>query len=119
MTVALDEALVMRVRRKPREDTLTDNECVALNLFWRRNVKVPILARAFKVSKNTIYYRALTGTADSYPTSIYSNKAKEINALVDKLGPAAAWKKYVTDDMVTAVNQEMEAELVRRDADRG
>lgn len=65
MTVALDRSLMMRVKRKPREDVLTFDECVALNLFWRKGVPVPILAKAFHASKNTIYYRALTGTADS------------------------------------------------------
>jgi hypothetical protein len=116
MTVQLDEDLIHKIKRKPREDVLSDNECVALNLFWRRKVKVPILAKVFKVSKNTIYYRALTGTADSYPTSVYSNKAKDTNALIDKIGVEAAWKRYVTDEMVMHVNQEMEAELARRDA---
>jgi hypothetical protein len=119
MTVALNEDLVQRVKRRPHEGTLTEAECIALNLFWRKDVKVPILAKAFRVSKNTIYYRALTGTADSYPTSIYSNQAQEINALIDKMGVAKAWSKYVTDDMVVAVNAELEAELERRNADRG
>ena len=64
MTRALDETLVHKTKRAPRESTLTDNECVALNLFWRKNVRVPILAKVFKVSKNTIYYRALTGNAE-------------------------------------------------------
>ena len=118
MTVQLDETLVYKTKRKPREDVLSERECVALNLFWRKNVRVPILAKAFKVSKNTIYYRALTGTADSYPTSTYSNKAKDTNALIDRLGVEKAWKQYVTDDMVIAVNKEMQAELARRGAER-
>src|SRR4029077_7495245 len=118
MTIQLNEALVARARRKPREDTLTDRECVALNLFWRKNVKVPIFAKVFKVSKNTIYYRALTGSADSYPTSIYSNNAKNTNKIVDEIGVEAAWHEYVTDEMVQAVEAEILAETAKREAER-
>lgn len=116
MTRELDETLIYKTKRKPREDGLTDDECIALNLFWRKHVKVPILAKVFKVSKNTIYYRALTGNADSYPTSMYSNKARDTNALIDRMGFKQAWDKYVTDDLVRAVEAEMEAELKRREA---
>jgi len=113
-SVALNEDLIKKMRRSPNENTLTNDECIALNLFWRKRVKVPILAKAFRVSKNTIYYRALTGTADSYPTSIYANKAQEINTLIDKMGVPAAWRRYVTDEMVVAVNQAMAEEVERR-----
>ena len=116
MTRDVDETLIYKTKRKPREDGLTDDECIALNLFWRKHIKVPILAKVFKVSKNTIYYRALTGSADSYPTSMYSNKAKDTNALIDKMGFQAAWNRYVTDQMVDDVEAEMAAELARREA---
>ena len=116
MTREIDETLIYKTKRKPREDGLTDDECIALNLFWRKHIKVPILAKVFKVSKNTIYYRALTGSADSYPTSMYSNKAKDTNALIDKMGFQAAWNRYVTDQMVDDVEAEMAAELARREA---
>ena len=116
MTREIDETLIYKTKRKPREDGLTDNECVALNLFWRKNIKVPILAKVFRVSKNTIYYRALTGKADSYPNSLYSNKAKDTNALIDKMGFQRAWDNYVTDEMVDAVEAEMAAEVARREA---
>ena len=116
MTRDIDETLIYKTKRKPREDGLTDDECIALNLFWRKHIKVPILAKVFRVSKNTIYYRALTGKADSYPNSLYSNKAKDTNALIDRLGFQNAWNKYVTDEMVDAVEAEMAAELSRREA---
>ena len=116
MTREIDETLIYKTKRKPSEDGLTDNECVALNLFWRKNIKVPILARVFRVSKNTRYYRALTGKADSYPNSLYSNKAKDTNALIDKMGFQSAWDTYVTDEMVDAVEAEMAAEVARREA---
>ena len=116
MTREIDETLIYKTKRKPREDGLTDDECIALNLFWRKHIKVPILAKVFKVSKNTIYYRALTGSADSYPTSMYSNKAKDTNALIDRIGFQEAWNRYVTDQMVDDVEAEMAAELARREA---
>jgi hypothetical protein len=119
MTVALNEDLIMRMRRKPREDTLTEAECIAINLFWRKKVNVTLLAKVFKVSKNTIYYRAITGTGgDGYLSPLYSNQANEVNTLIDKMGAAKAWSKYVTDEMVIAVNQALEEELEQRDADR-
>jgi hypothetical protein len=116
MTREINETLIYKTKRKPREDGLTDDECIALNLFWRKHIKVPILAKVFRVSKNTIYYRALTGKADSYPNSLYSNKAKDTNALIDKIGFQVAWNQYVTDEMVDAVEAEMAAELSRREA---
>ena len=113
MTVALDPGLIFETRR--RTPGISDAECIAINLFWRKKVRVPILARVFKVSKNTIYYRALTGMADSYPNSRYSNRAKDTNALIDQIGEKAAWDRYVTDDMIRKVNAEMAEELRRRE----
>ena len=47
---------------------------------------------------------------------MYSNKAKDTNALIDKMGFQAAWNRYVTDQMVDDVEAEMAAELARREA---
>ena len=33
MTIDLDETLIYKTKRKPREDGLTDDECIALNLI--------------------------------------------------------------------------------------
>lgn len=115
MSVALDESLINRMRRKPRESALTFEECIAANLFWRKHVNVKILSKVFHASKNTLYYRALTGTADSYPTSIYENQAQEINDLIDRIGMEEAWNRYVTDEQTAAVNAELAIELERRD----
>ena len=38
---------------------------------------------------------------------MYSNKAKDTNALIDKMGFQKAWDKYVTDQMVDDVEAEM------------
>jgi hypothetical protein len=115
MTV-LDQALVEKTKRRPPKGALNDDECVAINLFWRKQVRVPILARVFNVSKNTIYYRCLTGAADSYPTSEKFNTAKKTNATIEGMGVEAAWKKYVTDQMIADVNEAMAAEVQRRAA---
>lgn len=104
MTIELDETLLYKIKRKPREDGLNDDKCIALNLFWRKHVKVTILAKVFRVSKNTIYDRAIHGS-----------RATETNALIDKLGFDKAWNRYVTDDMVRAVNAAMAAEVERRE----
>jgi hypothetical protein len=110
MTVQLDEALIIQAKRTPRADGLTLEERIALNLFWRRDVRVPVLAKVFQCSKNTIYYNCLTGEAASYPSG---HKAKEVNDLIDKMGPEKAWAKYVTEDMIRAVNA-ANKELVAR-----
>lgn len=109
--LSLDETLIARSRRKPREDALRNEDCIAVNLFWRKGVRVPILAKVFHASKNTLYYRALTGTAESYPNSLYNNQAAETNALIEKIGEDEAWHRYVTDDMVLAVNEAMAREI--------
>ena len=49
MTRDIDETLIYKTKRKPRQDGLTDDECIAINLFWRKHIKVPILARVFRV----------------------------------------------------------------------
>ena len=114
MNVELDETLIYRTKRRGRDDGLTDDERVAINLFWRRGVRVPILARTFRVSKNTIYYKSLTGEADSYPTTNRSNSAAETNALIERLGEREAWRQFVTPEMIEAVNAEMALEAKRR-----
>lgn len=116
MGVMLDENLINLSRRRPREDALTHDQLVAINLFWRRGVKVTIIAKVFHASKNTLYYRALTGTADSSQSALYAGQAQEINALVDKLGHEKAWDQYVTDDMVTAIHAALREDIERRDS---
>ena len=114
MTIVLDQELLYKTKRRRRDDGLTDNEVVAVNLLWRKKVRVSILAAVFGTSKNTIYYRCLTGRAKSYPDSTYSNKATDTNALIDSMGEAVAWDKYMTDEIVQRVNKEMAEELRRR-----
>jgi hypothetical protein len=110
MNVTLDETLIAQARRAPRKDGLAEEERIAMNLFWRRGVRVPILSKVFQCSRNTIYYNCLTGDAPSYPNS---NRADEINALIDKMGEQKAWDRYVTATMIRAVNA-ANKELVER-----
>jgi hypothetical protein len=109
MTIQLNEDLMYLTKRRARGDGLKPRERIAINLFWRRGVKVPVLARAFNVSKNTIYYKCLTGLASSYPSGM-SNLAEETNDLIERLGVEEAYKRYVTPKMIKAVNEEMERE---------
>ena len=39
MTRDIDETLIYKTKRKPRQDGLTDDECIAINLFWRKHIK--------------------------------------------------------------------------------
>jgi hypothetical protein len=110
MKVKIDKILVAQIRRKSRPDGLTPGERVAINLFaYHPSTPVPIavLARVFRVSRNTIYYQALTGDADSYPNSGSSNLARETRELIGVLGRDEAWRRYVTDQMVLSINAEM------------
>jgi hypothetical protein len=109
MTIKLDKALLAQARRMPRRDGLSFEERMALNLFWRKDVRVPVLARVFQVSKNTIYANCLTGDAPSYAYG----RAQEINDLVDAMGEKKAWETYVTSGMIHAVNA-ANKELVAR-----
>ena len=99
--IELDQDLVRLAKRAPRHDGLSESERIAMNLFWRRGVRVPILAKVFQCSKNTCYYNCLTGDAASYPPT---NKAKEINDLIDRIGEEKAWEENVTATMIRAVN---------------
>ena len=112
MTIALNENLLRKIK-PPRSGSLTQEECIALNLFWRKKVDVLVLAKVFHLSKNTIYGRALTGAANNPE---HAKSAAETNALVDQLGVEKAWHRYVTDDMVKAVEKEMRAEVERRES---
>lgn len=114
MTIALDQSLIFRVRRKAGANQLTPEQCIAINLLRRKGIRGTILAKAFRVSKNTIYYRCLTGSAASYRGSTTYNVADEVNRIIDKMGAEAAWRKFVTDDMVGKVNKAMETEVEAR-----
>lgn len=113
-TQILDETLIFETRRRVRKDGLTPEARIAINLFWRRGVRVPILGKVFKTSKNTIYYRCLTGGADSYPNSDQFNPAAETNATIERLGEEEAYKRFVTPKMIKAVNDEMAREAEKR-----
>lgn len=115
MTDELDIATVFRLKRRRRKEGLSDAERVAINLFRREGVNVRILARVFKVSPNTCYYKAVTGKAPSYPTSMRSNPAGETNAIIEKLGEKRAKKEFITPEMRRAVNAALKAEKERRD----
>ena len=115
MNAVLDEELIYRTRRRVRK--LSPEDRIAINLFKRKDVPVTVIARVFKVSKNTVYYKALGHSAPSYPASDLS-AAAEADAIIDKLGFDAAWAKYVTDEQVEAINRENAIEANRRDEAR-
>jgi hypothetical protein len=116
MTMTQDYlTLIYRTKRRARDDGLTPEERIAINVFWREGVRIPILAKVFKVSKNTIYYKALTGNADSYPNSNRTNLAKETNDLIERLGIEEARAQFVTEKMQRAVEEEMAREAKRRE----
>ena len=110
MNVTLDETLIAQARRAPRHDGLSLGERIALNLLWRKKVRVPVLAKVFQCSKNTIYANCLTGDAPSY---VSGRRALEINEIVDRMGEEAAWAQNVTPTMIRAVNA-ANKELVER-----
>lgn len=110
MSMELDIALVHMSKRRRRPDGLTAKEVMAINWFWRKNVKVSVLAKVFGVSKNTIYYKCLTGEADSYPVSRI-NSAAATNDLFETLGPDEVERRFVTKKMKKAINAAMKQEV--------
>ena len=109
-SVQLDESLIAQARRAPRHDGLTLSERIALNLFWKKDVRVPVLAKVFQCSKNTIYGNCLTGEASSY---VAGHRAKEVNDIIDRIGEVKAWRENVTEAMIRAVNA-ANKELIER-----
>lgn len=104
-TPVIDPLLVYLNKGPVRENGLTPEQRIALHVLWNdgEGVRVGILATAFKVSKNTIYYQALTGDADSYPTTPTTNAAAETKAIVDHLGVEEATRRFVTPKIKAAV----------------
>lgn len=101
----IDPVAVYLAKRKPRKDGLTPEQRIAINLLRRKKFSVHFLARAFGVSKNTIYYKSLTGKADSYPNSKYSNAAADTNAVIEYLGVEEAERRFITPEIAELVNR--------------
>jgi hypothetical protein len=99
----LDETLLEQVGRRERGGSLPMlelNERIAVNLLWRKGVHVSVLMEVFKIGKNTIYANCLTG-GGAYATG---HRAIEVNEIIDRMGENEAYKKYVTQAMIRAVN---------------
>ena len=111
----LDPSLIFRLKRRARGDGLTQEERIAINLLWRKDVRVPVICEAFNIGKNAIYYACATGEADSYPNSRRKNTARDTNKLIDQLGVKEAERLYLTDDIKARVNEASERELRRRE----
>jgi hypothetical protein len=106
MTIALDHSLIQRVKRAPRGPELTYSQRLALNVLWRRKVRMDLLVKLFKKCKNTIYHNCLTGDAASYPTTPESNTARFVNAEIDRIGLDEAERLYVSDEIKQAINED-------------
>jgi hypothetical protein len=71
-----------------------------------------VLARAFKCSKNTIYYKSLTGRADSYPTT--GGPVNAVETEIARLGVEAASRLYITEEIQAKVKAELERTARRK-----
>ena len=106
MSEQLDEILLAQVVRPPRlrggsSPILSLQERIAANVLWRKGVPLPALMEVFQVSKNTLYGNALTG-GGAY---VSGQRAIETNEIVDRMGVKQAQAKYVTPEMIRAVNK--------------
>jgi len=105
----LDQSLIFRTARRARAGKITPEQCIAINIFRRRGIRVEHLSRAFGVARNTIYRRALTEGADpDNPTAV-----RDINVIIRQMGLEAAYAKFVTNDMVRKINAVMEEDVRR------
>jgi hypothetical protein len=115
MSFELNRALIVRSRLKARKLSLSDR--IVINLLYdnksKDSVSVPILARVFKCSKNTIYYKSLTGRADSYPTN--GHEVSEVEREIALLGREEAKRKYLTDKIMKKVRAEVERTARRKE----
>ena len=111
-TIELDRAPAAERRKSPAILSLEDR--IAANVLWRKGTRATTLMKVFRCSKNTLYYSAISGYS-----SYNIDGATEVNALVDQMGVQAAWDKYVTDEMVRAVNAENKLLLADKAARRG
>jgi hypothetical protein len=107
--VDLDETLIFRTKRAAR--WLTRDERVAIALFKRKGVRVPVLMRVFKCSKNTIYYKRVIPRLKNGEQLDVTAEAEKV---IRKLGVVEAWRQFVTPEMIEAVNRENSLELKRR-----
>jgi len=80
---------------------LSLHERIAANVLWRKGYHISTLMEVFQVSKNTLYGNALTG-GGAY---LSGRRALEVNDLVDRMGVNQAQAKYVTPEMIRAVNK--------------
>jgi hypothetical protein len=113
MSIALDKSLIFRTKRNARPNGLSEDERMAMRWFWNEGVKVPVIAKVFGVSKNTVYYKSLTGDADSYPNTRHSNSAAEAKKLFDELGADGVRRRFVSDKMIRDINAELAREAAR------
>ncbi len=102
----LDEKLIAVIGSTPRprggsSPILSLEERIAINVLWRKHVPVHTLMEVFKVSKNTLYANALTG-GGAYPGG---QRAIEANELVNRMGVKQAEAKYLTPEIIRAVNK--------------
>jgi hypothetical protein len=111
----LDPVHAYLLKRSGRSDGLTPEERIAVFILHAngKGYRVGLLADAFKVSRNTIYYKALTGRADSYPNSPRSNSAEDTQAVIDHLGLEEATRRFVTPAIVAKVKAAEERALAR------
>lgn len=98
-----DKKLLARLSKRRDPDVLSLADKIAINLAWRDRARIPILAKLYGVSKNTIYYKCISGDAASYPSG-ETNTAAEINAIIDRIGVEAAFETYLTDEHVKRTN---------------
>lgn len=110
----LNDDLFNRLITRWGKPKLTHDELIAANLMWRKDPRlVPILAKALGCSKNTLYYRAITGHADSYPAS--GSEADRINREVDKIiALSGSLKQAIAEHVPDSIADAVNAEVARR-----
>jgi hypothetical protein len=110
-----DEKLLAELAVRHDPDLLSLGDKIAINLAWRKKARVPILAKLYSVSKNTIYYTCLTGGSAGYPHGA-TNTAAEVNRLIDEIGVEAAFETYLTDEHVRRTNLALKKTLEAKEA---
>lgn len=84
---------------RPPKNGLRPEQVLAMNVLWRDGMPLARLAKMFRVSRNTLYYKIATGQADSYPKTP-ANCAAAVNDLIEEVGVDEVRRRFVTPEML-------------------
>lgn len=98
MSIALDEDALAGLKNTSRERKLSTAERIAIYAFHLKGVPAKLIARAFKVQPNAVYY-----------ITNWDHTAAHANAknAYEQMGEDKVWAEIVTPEQTESINQSM------------